>query len=166
MGSLTAIKVRNLKDAGRYSDGSGLILVLNQSGKASWIVRVQNAGRRRDIGIGSYPEISLGEARETAADVRRQAKAGIDVIAERMRQIIGEGFDTEHDDIHDGRQIAEAAAAYGLAYAGYASWAVNVWPWDSAWWKPSGDRRDLVKAGALILAEIERLDRAGGHPER
>lgn len=62
MGSLTAIKVRNLKDAGRYSDGSGLILVLNQSGKASWIVRVQNAGRRRDIGIGSYPEISLGDA--------------------------------------------------------------------------------------------------------
>ena len=48
MGSLTAIKVRNLKDAGRYSDGSGLILVLNQSGKASWIVRVQNAGRRRN----------------------------------------------------------------------------------------------------------------------
>jgi integrase len=86
MGSLTAIKVRNLKDAGRYSDGSGLILVLNQSGKASWIVRVQNAGRRRDIGIGSYPEISLGEARETAADVRRQAKAGIDVIAERKKE--------------------------------------------------------------------------------
>ena len=86
MGSLTAIKLRNLKDAGRYSDGNGLILVLNQSGKASWIVRVQNAGRRRDIGIGSYPEISLGEARETAADVRRQAKAGIDVIAERKKE--------------------------------------------------------------------------------
>lgn len=86
MGSLTAVKLRNLKDAGRYSDGNGLILVLNQSGKASWIVRVQNAGRRRDIGIGSYPEILLGEAREIAADVRRQAKAGVDVIAERKKE--------------------------------------------------------------------------------
>lgn len=82
-----------------------------------------------------------------------------DIVAERARQIEVEDFDAEHDDIHDGRQIAEAAAAYGLAYAGHSSWAVNVWPWDSAWWKPSGDRRDLVKAGALILAEIERLDR-------
>ena len=87
-------------------------------------------------------------------------QAARDIVAERVRQITVYDFDADHDDIHDGRQIAEAAAAYGLAYAGYASWAVNVWPWDSAWWKPSGDRRDLVKAGALILAEIERLDRA------
>lgn len=86
MGNLTALKLRSLKDAGRYSDGNGLILILNSSGKASWIVRVQNAGRRRDIGIGSYPEISLGEAREVAAEVRRQAKAGIDVVAERKKE--------------------------------------------------------------------------------
>ena len=86
-------------------------------------------------------------------------QAARDIVAERVRQITVEDFDAEHDDIHDGRQIAEAAAAYGLAYAGHASWAVNVWPWDSSWWKPSGDRRDLVKAGALILAEIDRLDR-------
>ena len=36
----------------------------------------------------------------------------------------------------------------------------ELWPWLSSWWKPSTNRRDLVKAGALILAEIERLDRA------
>ena len=89
-------------------------------------------------------------------------QAARDIVAERVRQITVYDFDADHDDIHDGRQIAEAAAAYGLAYAGHASWAVNVWPWDAAWWKPSGGRgrrRDLVKAGALILAEIERLDR-------
>jgi hypothetical protein len=34
------------------------------------------------------------------------------------------------------------------------------WPWPESWWKPTGDRRNLVKAGALILAEIERIDRA------
>lgn len=37
---------------------------------------------------------------------------------------------------------------------------IEVWPWDESWWKPTNRRRDLVKAGALILAEIERLDRA------
>ena len=99
-----------------------------------------------------------------AGDVERYLSAlagaaGRDVIVERLRQITVYDFDAEHDDIHDGRQIAEAAAAYVLAYAGHASWAGNVWPWDLAWWKPSGDRRNLVKAGALILAEIERLDR-------
>lgn len=86
MGNLTAIQLRNLKAAGRYSDGSGLILVLNKSGKASWIVRVQVDGRRRDIGIGSYSDLSLGAARELAADVRRQVKAGVDVVAERKRE--------------------------------------------------------------------------------
>lgn len=36
------------------------------------------------------------------------------------------------------------------------------WPWDASWWKPNARRRNLVKAGALILAEIERIDRAAG----
>lgn len=36
---------------------------------------------------------------------------------------------------------------------------IEVWPWDESWWKPTTPRRDLVKAAALILAEIERLDR-------
>lgn len=36
----------------------------------------------------------------------------------------------------------------------------TVWPWDWAWWKPKNPRRDLVRAAALIIAEIERLDRA------
>ncbi|WP_420605616.1 Arm DNA-binding domain-containing protein [Novosphingopyxis sp.] len=58
MGNLTAVKLRNPKTAGRYSDGDGLILILNKSGKASWIVRVQSAGRRRDIGIGPYPGVT------------------------------------------------------------------------------------------------------------
>ena len=86
MGNLTALKLRNLKEPGRYSDGDGLILVYNKAGKGSWIVRVQADGRRRDIGIGSYPDVSLSDARESAASIRRQAKAGIDVIAERRKE--------------------------------------------------------------------------------
>jgi integrase len=85
MGNLTAVQVRNLRAAGRYSDGNGLLLVVGKTGRASWILRVQADGRRRDIGLGSYPDVSLGEARETAAALRRQYKAGIDVVAERKR---------------------------------------------------------------------------------
>jgi len=40
----------------------------------------------------------------------------------------------------------------------------NLWPWGKEWWKPSDRRRDLVKAGALIAAEIDRLDRAKSKP--
>ena len=73
MGNLTATGLRNLREAGRFSDGGGLILFRNKSGKASWIVRVQANGRRRDVGIGSYPDISLADARELAASVRKLA---------------------------------------------------------------------------------------------
>ena len=86
MGNLTAMKLRNLKEPGRYSDGDGLMLVSTKSGKGSWIVRVQANGRRRDIGIGPYPDVSLADAREAAAAVRKQAKAGIDVVAERRKE--------------------------------------------------------------------------------
>lgn len=85
------------------------------------------------------------------------------IAAERQRQIEAEGWTPEHDDEHDEGDLAKAAACYAAGEevrstaTGYA-----LWPWDSDWWKSSDRRRDLVKAGALIVAEIERLDRAGG----
>lgn len=85
------------------------------------------------------------------------SQAVIDVTTERRRQIDVEGWTPRHDDEHDDRSLAAAAACY--ANPG----ALRVppqWPWDHRWWKPSDPRRMLVKAGALILAEIERLDRA------
>jgi integrase len=86
MGNLTAIQIRNLKQPGRYSDGDGLILDIGKSGRASWIVRVQEKGKRRDIGLGSQASLSLGGAREAAAQIRRDMKAGIDVVAERKKE--------------------------------------------------------------------------------
>ncbi|WP_024767497.1 hypothetical protein [Pseudomonas nitroreducens] len=89
-----------------------------------------------------------------------------DVQTERARQIASEGWTPEHDDEHGGGQMARAAACYALA----GSCAPNdetaellvslAWPWAPEWWKPTTSRRDLVKAAALILAEMERLDRA------
>lgn len=92
-----------------------------------------------------------------------------DIAAERRRQIEVEGWDADHDDGHSRGQIALAAAAY--AYSGsidkirprvISHIVKTLWPWDWSWWKPTNRRRDLVKAGALILAEIERLDRQQG----
>lgn len=100
--------------------------------------------------------------------------AAADVLAERQRQQSVEGWTPEHDDLHDSGELAGAAACYAH-YTNARGWVFptdpgnyqsadepNNWPWDPAWWKPTNPRRDLVKAGALILAEIERIDRAAG----
>lgn len=91
---------------------------------------------------------------------------GVELIAqERERQVVAEGWTPEHDDQHDMNQLAMAASCYALPqrrrrYAGMESVPTD-WPWSQAWWKPSGDDRvrELVKSGALIAAEIDRLQR-------
>ncbi|QFU01240.1 hypothetical protein FIU83_06270 [Halomonas sp. THAF5a] len=87
----------------------------------------------------------------------------LDVYRERMRQLSTESFSRERDDGYQHGELANAAASYAHhADTGRGSTASTaIWPWADKWWKPSADpRRNLVKAGALILAEIERLDRA------
>lgn len=90
-----------------------------------------------------------------------QSFAARDVLAERKRQIEQEGWTPAHDDQYLGGELAGASACYCLG-ALEIDWEAfeNFWPWDGKWWKPVNKRRDLVKAAALILAEIERLDRA------
>lgn len=89
------------------------------------------------------------------------SKATADVLAERQRQMTVEGWTPEHDDEHSAGELAEAAACYAI-FADQQGFSTPAhWPWNSYWWKQSGRRRDLVKAAALIIAEIERLDRMG-----
>ncbi len=85
-------------------------------------------------------------------------KAWLDVQAERRRQVEAEGWTPEHDDLYCAAELPRAAAAYILN--GANDEAPAIWPFSAKWWKPTSARRDLIKAGALILAEIERLDRA------
>ncbi|WP_271014298.1 hypothetical protein [Pseudomonas aeruginosa] len=102
-----------------------------------------------------------------AAPGKEVPQAWHDVQAERRRQVEAEGWTPEHDDAHSHGEMARAAACYALAGSsapndGTAALLVSLaWPWDEQWWKPSTARRDMVKACALALAEIERLDRAG-----
>ncbi|OPD78177.1 hypothetical protein AO920_33690 [Pseudomonas aeruginosa] len=109
-------------------------------------------------------QAALGGA--PVAQAGQVPQAWLDVQAERRRQVEAEGWTPEHDDGHSHGQMARAAACYALAGSsapndGTAALLVSLaWPWDEQWWKPSTARRDLVKACALALAEIERLDRA------
>src|SRR5690606_26501385 len=88
MEKLTAMGVKNLTAPGRYSDGEGLILKLAGKGKGSWIVRVQANGKRRDIGLGSLAELPLADAREAARAIRKEMKAGVDILAEREKEAL------------------------------------------------------------------------------
>jgi len=101
-----------------------------------------------------------------------------DVLKERQRQVSDEGWTAQHDDQHRGGEMAKAAACYaqcaGIGIASAAGLETHyefvaeysragcpapLWPWEARWWKPKTPRRDLVRAAALIVAEIERLDR-------
>lgn len=113
-------------------------------------------------GLWSSPD----EADEIAAEVCRrwnimEAGAWAEVMAERRRQVEVKGFTAEHDDKHSGG-IAAAAGCYALHSDAYpnAGQPPPAWPWEAEWWKPKDYRRDMVRAAALLLAEIERLDRA------
>jgi hypothetical protein len=86
-------------------------------------------------------------------------KTGIELIAaERERQIKVEGHTAEHDAQHTKGQLAHAAVCYALPDR-IPDAVMMIWPWPDEWWKPTPDDRirELVKAGALIAAEIDRL---------
>lgn len=129
------------------------------------------AGTLFRSGVLSNAEIAakvrnaVRELRELRAQRLSMTDATRDVLAERRRQVEAEGWTSEHDGLHSTQELAFAAACYATADAGDPPPA--VWPWRLSWWKPTDRRRNLVKAGALILAEIERLDRAANdhqHP--
>lgn len=114
------------------------------------------------------------------SDQSKSAAVIEEIAAERKRQIEAEGWTVEHDDDHDRGELARAAACYAWAgaephqfhrervtYALVDSYVSDdgmpikrMWPWARAWWKPKDRRRDLIRAGALIVAAIERLDRS------
>jgi hypothetical protein len=112
----------------------------------------------------------LYEATERAIDAAApppsvtMSAATHDVLAERQRQMSVEGWIPEHDDGHDRGELARAAATYAFPDIwNILGW--HAWPFDGGP-KFHGERENLVRAGALILAEIERLDRAAPPPEQ
>lgn len=110
------------------------------------------------------------------AQIRERALT--DILRERIRQIRVEGWSLEHDDEHDQAQLARAALSYALSgitklmthppHAMFTAMA-EMWPWERCALPRHQPRQLLVIGAALLVAEIERLDRAvvpnlGTHP--
>lgn len=155
-------------------DGSGYIAVNEddfvleddrdgEGGSIHWIVRLDASE------IAALRDFLNGAPRAHASE------AIFDVLAERRRQVDVEGWSPAHDDAHVDFSLARAATIYAagatlngpdravmdeFGASGTPGWMKELWPWHIGWWKPSSRRRDLVKAAALVIAEIERLDRA------
>lgn len=109
-------------------------------------------------------EAFLGARDELRSEVKRIvdqniADAASDVLAERKRQIEA-GSAPDHGAQYSSGQLARVAAAYALMATGFNQQASGVWPVDWEWPRFNLDgRENLVRAGALIIAEIERIDR-------
>ena len=85
MARLTAAKVKALQDPGRYGDGAGLYLVVRPTGSKAWVQRAVVDGRRRDIGLGGYPTVTLAKARERVAANRVAIVDGRDLTADKRK---------------------------------------------------------------------------------
>lgn len=84
--SLSPIEVRRLVTPGNHAVGEvpGLLLRVKPTGARSWVLRVKVGDRRRDIGLGGFPGVTLAQARERAREVRDKLWAGVDPVAERQ----------------------------------------------------------------------------------
>ena len=89
-----------------------------------------------------------------------------EILEERGRQVSVEGWTADHDDGHEAGHLLRAAICYILHATNHPAFFIDRdtgapcgWPWSADWWKPRTPRRDLVRAGALCLAERERVQR-------
>lgn len=128
------------------------IVVMNMKNGAGYA-----AARDGESGIAESVLYLLAADLLAAAPGKEVPQAWLDVQAERRRQITAEGWTPDHDDLYCAAELPRAAAAYILS--GANDEAPAIWPFSAKWWKPRDARANYMRAGALILAEIERLDR-------
>ena len=81
---LTQLKIDRLKTPAVYGDGAGLSLKVTKNGSKSWLYRYMLAGKAHWMGLGSYPDVSLAEAREKAAELRKLTRQNIDPLTEKI----------------------------------------------------------------------------------
>lgn len=81
---LTDRKAASLNAPGRFGDGAGLWLQVRSPSAKSWVFRFMLNGKARWLGLGPYPDVTLAEARELAAECRRKLRAGIDPLDEKQ----------------------------------------------------------------------------------
>lgn len=104
---------------------------------------------------GGWEQFNVGESRGRA---RIKLSGAARIAKERRRQLEEEVFTAEHDDKWVCNELLKAATSYA-GFSTSPEWAKQGWPWAADWFKPGTHLRNLVKAGALIAAEIDRLQR-------
>lgn len=162
-------------------DGTDILAVREEDGKRGRARFVVDTDDTEDGGAWWFEDVWSAEQRlicwqplpspPGSPDAKGTASGFAMIMAERQRQISEEGWTPEHDAQHGDGQLAAAAACYALPRGLRTPWVNEdeltmlqaIWPFDWKWWKPAEDRgtasriRELVKAGALIAAEIDRL---------
>ena len=147
---------------------------LIRKGRVDPILEVDDFGVEMLVGWRRKPGSRFGDQafrmnRPMAWVTRGEPTPGVRIVmAERRRQKVFEGFDDERDDGYVNGELAQAAECYErdpservLEIRRDGIDPPEGWPWDSSWWKPGLRIRELAKAGALYLAEHDRLSRAG-----
>jgi integrase len=135
----------------RLSDGGGLLLEVRATGARVWLCRVTVAGKRRDMGLGGYPAVSLKEAREKAADARRIAKRGDDPVAERERVARNQVAQRAAEAEADARTFRRVAAVMIKAQTPGWKHARTALIWQS-----SLERWAFSTLGKMPVAEVDR----------
>lgn len=148
--TLTPLAVKNAKP-GRHADGAGLHLLVKPSGARSWVYRFMLNGKSRDVGLGAagQGEMSLADARDEAAALRRKVKAGIDPLEERAR------------DAAEALAAAQAAKVAGTTFrdvaAAYVAANEDSWrnPKHRQQWRNTLDTYVYPVIGDLPVGEVE-----------
>ena len=141
--ALSAARAKALKEPGRYSDGGGLHLFISKAGRKSWVLRITVDGRRRDIGLGGYPSVSLALAREKATDTRAAVAEGRDPVAEK----------------HSPTMLTFRQAAQAVHEANKPRWRNGK---HAASWLQTLERHAMPKVGNISLDRIGSQRSAAG----
>ena len=144
MAKLSELRVKNAKP-GVHGDGSGLYLRVKPSGAKSWVLRVQHMGKRQDIGLGGFPaDLSLSDAREKAAHLRKLARKGGDARADRDKVKV------RHPTFAEA--VTEAHAALSKGWADRTGKAFKASLIEHAVPKLGAMRVDAIGAADIIVA--------------
>ena len=125
------------------SDGDGLTFTLSAAGLPAWVLRYRVGGRRRELTLGRYPDLSLMAARRRAAVERVRVSDGVDVAAEKRRSkhaSVAAWTVRQLVDDYEAKALAKAAASTRKLYGGYLA----------NWVKP--------RLGAMLVRDVEPAD--------
>ena len=143
---LTATKMKSLREPGKYGDGGGLYLIVTRTGSRNWIHRAVVNGKRCDLGLGRFPDVSLAQARDRCADNRKLIADGIDPRERKRQAKVRE------------RKLEAAAVTFREAARIVHEHNRPTWRNEKhtvSWWQTL-ERHALPKIGNLPITEIDR----------